>query len=65
MIELKDLYALLAENEQKIADLQAENRVINKLVVMENEKNQSTIVEQVEESQQEVEEEITQQDESY
>ena len=38
MIGLNELYGLIAENEQKMIELQAENRVINKLIDIEKSK---------------------------
>jgi hypothetical protein len=60
MIELKDLYGLVSENEQKIIELQAENRVLNKLIDIEKSK-------EIEVAQpcEEVIVETEQQDESY
>jgi hypothetical protein len=60
MIGLNELYALFAENEQKKADLEAENRVLNKLIDIEKSK-------EAEEAQpcEEVVVETEQQDESY
>lgn len=38
MIELKDLYALKEENEKHIAEIQAENCVLDKLIDIEKSK---------------------------
>lgn len=38
MIGLNELYALVNENEQKMLELQAENRVLNKLIDIEKSK---------------------------
>ena len=38
MIELKDLCALKEENEKHISEMQAENRVLDKLIAIENSK---------------------------
>jgi hypothetical protein len=35
MIGLNELYALVAENEKKLFELEAENRVLNKLINLE------------------------------
>lgn len=59
MIGLNELFGLIAENEQKMIELQAENRVLNKLVDIEK----SKCVEQPCEENQEVVEEIEQQEE--
>lgn len=58
MIGLEELYALVAENEQKKAELEAENRVLNKLINIEKSKSE-------EQQSEEVVEEPVQQDESY
>ena len=58
MIGLEELYALVAENEQKKADIEAENRVLNKLINIE-------IAKGAEQQSEEVVEETAQQDESY
>jgi hypothetical protein len=58
MIGLEELYALVAENEQKKAELEAENRVLNKLINIETAKG-------VEQQSEEVIEETAQQEESY
>lgn len=62
MIGLKELYGFIAENERLMLELEAENRVLNKLITLEK----SKCVEQpCEEVEQEVVEEAPQQDESY
>jgi hypothetical protein len=58
MIGLEELYALVAENEQKKAELEAENRVLDKLINIEKSKSE-------EQQSEEVVEEPVQQDESY
>ena len=66
MIGLNELYGLVAENEQKMVELQAENRVLNKLVDIEKLKCvEQTCEESVEEVVDEVVEETAQQVESY
>lgn len=50
MIGLNELYGLIAENEQKMIELQAENRVINKLIDIEKSK---CVVQSCEETAQE------------
>ena len=62
MIGLNELYALVAENEKKLFELEAENRVLNKLINIEKSKN---VEQPCEETAQEVVEQNTQQDESY
>ena len=62
MIVLNELYALVAENEKKLFELEAENRVLNKLINIEKSKN---VEQPCEETAQEVVEQNTQQDESY
>jgi hypothetical protein len=59
MIGLNELYALVAENEQKKADLEAENRVLNKLINIEK----SKCVEQPCEESEEVVDEVAQENE--
>ena len=59
MIGLNDLCGLMMENEIKISELQAENRVLSKLIDIEKSKN----VEQVNEQPEEVVEEFEQQEE--
>lgn len=65
MIDVNDLNCLLKENNQKIFELEAENRVLNKLIVIEEAK----VVEQKEKGSEEIAEEVVgelvQQDESY
>lgn len=61
MIELKDLCALKEENEKHISEMQAENRVLDKLIAIEN----SKYVEPAENTEEEVGGETVQQDESY
>ena len=58
MIGLEELYALVAENEQKKAELEAENRVLDKLINIEKSKSE-------EQQSEEVVEEPVQQDGSY
>lgn len=62
MIGLNELYALVAENEKKLFELEAENRVLNKLINIEKSKNVEQPCE--EPTQEEFVEENTQQDES-
>jgi hypothetical protein len=59
MIELKDLYEALSQNEKAIGDLQAENRAFLKLIDIENSKNFEQPCEEM------AQEEVVQQDESY
>lgn len=61
MIELKDLCALKEENEKHISEMQAENRVLDKLIAIEN----SKYVEPSENTEEEIVGETVQQDESY
>lgn len=63
MISLEELYGMLAENSQKKIEIEAEERVLNKLI----QKEKSKCVEQPceETTQEEIVEENTQQDESY
>ena len=61
MIELKDLYALKEENEKHISEIQAENRVLDKLIAIEN----SKCAEPSELAGEETVGETVQQDESY
>lgn len=58
MIGLEELYALVAENEQKKAELEAENRVLNKLINIEKSKSEEM-------QSEEIVEEPVQQNESY
>jgi hypothetical protein len=60
MIGLNELYALVAENELKKAELEAENRVLEKLINIEKSKcveqpYEETAEEVVEESEQQLE----------
>lgn len=61
MIELKELYGILAENAQKKIELEAEDRVINKLIAIEKAKVVEVIEEPCEEVTQEVVEENVEQ----
>lgn len=61
MIELKDLCALKEENEKHISEMQAENRVLDKLIAIEN----SKCVEPSALAEEEIVGETVQQDESY
>ena len=61
MIELKDLCALKEENEKHISEMQAENRVLDKLIAIEN----SKCTEPSELAGEEIVGETVQQDESY
>ena len=47
MIGLEELYALVAENEQKKAELEAENRVLDKLINIEKSKSEEQQSEEV------------------
>lgn len=60
MIELKDLCALKEENEKHISEMQAENRVLDKLIAIENSK-----CTEPSELAEEIVGETVQQDESY
>ena len=65
MIDVNDLNCLLKENCQKIFELEAEIRVLNKLIALE----ETRVVEQKEKDSEEIAEEVVgelvQQDESY
>ena len=63
MIGLNELYGLVAENDQKIIELQAENRVLNKLIALEKSKCVEQPCEETtqEEIAEEVEEQVQQQ----
>jgi hypothetical protein len=58
MIGLNELYGLVAENEQKMVELQAEKRVLNKLINIEKSK---CVEQSCEETAQEIVEETEQQ----
>ncbi len=49
MIEIKDLEEALNENEKRLAEIQAENRVFNRLIEIEKSKIEQEVVEEQEE----------------
>lgn len=63
MIGLNELYGMLAENSQKKIEIEAEERVLNKLIAIEKSKCVEQPCEEM--AQEEIVEENTQQDESY